>query len=153
MPPVACFIAIGIELVQKRVAFCTLVSVLLFGCASTDQGLAEDVQFKNWQLIKVDTNSIASSAHVRFIDAMEIEGHTGCNDFFASSAIFDEQLRVDNLGMTYKVCEQVESDVEQALLQTLKSNPAVVVGADTMVLTGAHTLTFQALPIQALPNQ
>ncbi len=127
---------------------CILLSVCLFGCASTDQGLAEDVQFKYWQLIKVDANSIASSAHIRFIDAMEIEGHTGCNDFFASSVIEDERLRVDNLGMTYKVCDQVDADVEQVLLQTLKAMPSVVVGADTLVLNGAHTLTFQARPNQ-----
>ena len=128
---------------QKRFLFSAIFSVLLVGCNATEQRLIDEVQFSQWQLTKVDANSHVSSAYIKFIDAMQLEGNTGCNDFFASSQFVDEQLQVDNLGMTYKVCAQPEGAIEQALLNTLKSNPSLVVSADTMILSGAHTLTFQ----------
>ena len=128
---------------QKKFLFSVIFSALLLGCSATDQRLIDEMQFSQWQLTKVDTNSYASSAYVRFIDAMQLEGNTGCNDFFASSQLVDEQLQVDNIGMTYKVCAQPDDAIEQALLNTLKSNPSLIVSVDTMILSGAHTLTFQ----------
>ncbi|MFY8274029.1 META domain-containing protein [Pseudoalteromonas sp. SSDWG2] len=121
-----------------------LICILIAGCASTEQRLANEMKFQRWQLVMIDSQPINTTAYIRFIDAMQLEGHSGCNDFFASTEVVESTLLVSNVGMTYKLCAQQQGQTEQVLLDTLKSTPSLSVSGVSLTLTGSHTLTFAA---------
>ncbi|WP_158678858.1 META domain-containing protein [Pseudoalteromonas sp. T1lg75] len=131
-----------------------LAAALLSGltaCAANDQHTADALKFQHWYLTSIDGQAVATdNTYVGFIDALQLNGHTGCNDFFASTAVEEQRLQVSGLGMTYRVCEGEAQSNEQALLSTLKSSPLLQMENETLTLTGTHTLTFI---LGAAPNQ
>ncbi len=137
--------------VRKKLILAAALLTGLTACAANDQRTADALKFQHWYLTSVDGQVVATNnTYVGFIDALQLNGHTGCNNFFASTRVEEQRLQVSGLGMTYRVCEGEAQRNERALLSTLKSSPLLQVENETLILTGAHTLTFT---LGAAPNQ
>lgn len=129
---------------RAKQVFAMAMVLALSGCASTDEQLADAAKYHDWQLMSVDGEDVRHhQASLSFIDALQLNGFSGCNDFFAASDIREQRLEVTNLGMTYKQCNAALTGTEQALLATLKSAPTVRLGERQMTLSGEHVLTFK----------
>lgn len=129
--------------VRKNLILAAALIIGLTACAAQDQRTADALKFQHWYLTSVDGQAVkADNTYVGFIDALQLNGHTGCNNFFASTEVEEQRLQVTNLGMTYRVCEGEVQRNESALLSTLKSSPLLQMDKETLILTGAHTLTF-----------
>jgi uncharacterized lipoprotein YbaY/heat shock protein HslJ len=77
-----------------------------------------------WKLLEIDGKPVATpegmrEAHmVLALDEARVSGHAGCNGFFGSFEVAEEQLEFSALGATMMACPQ-GMDTEQAFLRAL----------------------------------
>ncbi len=110
---------------------------------------AETLQHHNWVLthvdgtaINVDENFKAPSLEIG--ENMTANGHAGCNNYFGQGELKGEQFRIQQMGMTMRMCPEPAMQLEQAMSATLSDWADMTLTKETLTLENdAHTLTFE----------
>ncbi len=122
---------------------CTMVwddpnSLNLFSEKTLPQG--------HWQLNQIDEVAQPSSEmRLQLIEDDQIMGHTGCNRFFGKTRIEDNQLYVEQIGMTKMLCSDELDKQERMLLNMLEIGVPFTVSNKALILNGKPVLHFKRL--------
>ena len=122
---------------------CTMVwddpnSLNLFSEKTLPQG--------HWQLNQIDEVAQSSSdMRLQLIQDDQIMGHTGCIRFFGKTRIEDNQLYVEQIGMTKMLCSDELDKQERILLNMLEIGVPFTVSNKALILYGKPVLHFKRL--------
>lgn len=139
------------KLSSKNLLAAMALPILVTACVSNGdqvQVTADDLQHHNWQLTHIDGQEWVKSEHydaprLEIGEKMMASGNAGCNNFFGQAELKNNQLRIEKMGMTMKMCIGDVMDTEQAVSQSLSDWNDVTVSENTLTLKNdVHTLTF-----------
>ncbi|AWB00757.1 META domain-containing protein [Vibrio harveyi] len=125
--------------------------VLMTACASNGDNVkeitAQDLQHHNWQLVQIDGKNIAAeerqAPRLEIGENLTANGNAGCNNFFGQAELKDNQLRIEKMGMTMKMCMEDQMKIEKVMSETLSDWSDITLTNDGLVLKNAdHELTF-----------
>ncbi|KAA5741214.1 META domain-containing protein, partial [Acinetobacter baumannii] len=121
-------------------------------CASNGDNVkkitAQDLQHHNWELVQIDGKNIElnerqKAPRLEIGENLTANGNAGCNNFFGQAELKDNQLRIEKMGMTMKMCIGDIMNVEQAMSSTLSDWSDITLTKDGLVLKNSeHELTF-----------
>ncbi|HGZ7310858.1 TPA: META domain-containing protein [Vibrio parahaemolyticus] len=140
------------KLSLKTLVTAISLPVLMTACASNGDDVkeitAQDLQHHNWELVQVDGKNIVldenqKAAHLEIGENLTANGNAGCNNFFGQAELKNNQLRIEKMGMTMKMCMEDQMKIENAMTQTLSNWSDITLTKDGLVLKNAdHELTF-----------
>lgn len=121
-----------------------LATTLLFACQNSPSEL-QQLQ-NNWKLTSIDGQNV--DAKIQSVLSIDKEGAAhgmlGCNNFFGEIALQDQQIRVEKMGNTRKMCLPKINKVEMQIAQTLSNWSDVKINDTKLTLKGEqHTLIYQ----------
>lgn len=125
--------------------FITLFAALLVltGCLSTGKVDKDTLKFSTWQVYQVDGKNVQSlGATIRFIDALQVNGFSGCNRFFGEGKVSEGTLQVSNIGMTRKLCRGEVAKLESQLIKQLESGVKLELDGEQLILVGNQRFTL-----------
>ena len=140
------------KLSLKTLVTAISLPVLMTACASNGDDVkeitAQDLQHHNWELVQVDGKNIVLDEHQKAArleigENLTANGNAGCNNFFGQAELKNNQLRIEKMGMTMKMCMEDQMKIENAMTQTLSNWSDITLTKDGLVLKNAdHELTF-----------
>ncbi|EMK3669984.1 META domain-containing protein [Vibrio parahaemolyticus] len=136
------------KLSLKTLVTAISLPVLMTACASVKEITAQDLQHHNWELVQVDGKNIVldenqKAARLEIGENLTANGNAGCNNFFGQAELKNNQLRIEKMGMTMKMCMEDQMKIENAMTQTLSNWSDITLTKDGLVLKNAdHELTF-----------
>lgn len=140
------------KLSLKTLVTAISLPVLMTACARNGDDVkeitAQDLQHHNWELVQVDGKNIVLDEHQKAArleigENLTANGNAGCNNFFGQAELKNNQLRIEKMGMTMKMCMEDQMKVENAMTQTLSNWSDITLTKDGLVLKSAdHELTF-----------
>ncbi len=140
------------KLSLKTLVTAISLPVLMTACASNGDDVkeitAQDLQHHNWELVQVDGKNIVldenqKAARLEIGENLTANGNAGCNNFFGQAELKNNQLRIEKMGMTMKMCMEDQMKIENAMTQTLSNWSEITLTKDGLVLKNAdHELTF-----------
>ncbi|EMK3512588.1 META domain-containing protein [Vibrio parahaemolyticus] len=140
------------KLSLKTLVTAISLPVLMTACASNGDDVkeitAQDLQHHNWELVRVDGKNIVldenqKAARLEIGENLTANGNAGCNNFFGQAELKNNQLRIEKMGMTMKMCMEDQMKIENAMTQTLSNWSDITLTKDGLVLKNAdHELTF-----------
>ena len=140
------------KLSLKTLVTAISLPVLMTACASNGDDVkeitAQDLQHHNWELVQVDGKNIVldenqKAARLEIGENLTANGNAGCNNFFGQAELKNNQLRIEKMGMTMKMCMEDQMKIENAMTQTLSNWSDITLTTDGLVLKSAdHELTF-----------
>ncbi len=140
------------KLSLKTLVTAISLPVLMTACASNGDDVkeitAQDLQHHNWELVQVDGKNIVldenqKAARLEIGENLTANGNAGCNNFFGQAELKNNQLRIEKMGMTMKMCMEHQMKIENAMTQTLSNWSDITLTKDGLVLKNAdHELTF-----------
>ncbi|ELB2134088.1 META domain-containing protein [Vibrio parahaemolyticus] len=140
------------KLSLKTLVTAISLPVLMTACASNGDDVkeitAQDLQHHNWELVQVDGKNIVldenqKAARLEIGENLTANGNAGCNNFFGQAELKNNQLRIEKMGMTMKMCMEDQMKIENAMTQTLSNWSDITLAKDGLVLKNAdHELTF-----------
>ncbi|MFN1550123.1 META domain-containing protein [Vibrio natriegens] len=140
------------KLSLKTLVAAISLPVLMTACASNGDNVkkitAQDLQHHNWELVQIDGKNIELSERqkaprLEIGENLTANGNAGCNNFFGQAELKDNQLRIEKMGMTMKMCIDDIMNVEQAMSSTLSDWSDITLTKDGLVLKNSeHELTF-----------
>ncbi|EGU0164383.1 META domain-containing protein [Vibrio parahaemolyticus] len=140
------------KLSLKTLVTAISLPVLMTACASNGDDVkeitAQDLQHHNWELVQVDGKNIVldenqKAARLEIGENLTANGNAGCNNFFGQAELKNNQLRIEKMGMTMKMCMEDQMKIENAMTQTLSNWSDITLTKDALVLKNAdHELTF-----------
>ena len=139
------------KLSLKTLVAAISLPVLMTACASNGDNVkeitAQDLQHHNWQLVQIDGKNIAAeerqAPRLEIGENLTANGNAGCNNFFGQAELKDNQLRIEKMGMTMKMCMEDQTQIEKVMSETLSDWSDITLTNDGLVLKNAdHELTF-----------
>ncbi len=139
------------KLSLKTLVAAISLPVLMTACASNGDNVkeitAQDLQHHNWQLVQIDGKNIAAeerqAPRLEIGENLTANGNAGCNNFFGQAELKDNQLRIEKMGMTMKMCMEDQMKIEKVMSETLSDWSDITLTNDSIVLKNAdHELTF-----------
>ncbi|MDV6250782.1 META domain-containing protein [Vibrio sp. EA2] len=140
------------KLSLKTLVAAISLPVLMTACASNGDNVkeitAQDLQHHNWELVQIDGKDIElterqKAPRLEIGENLTANGIAGCNNFFGQAELKDNQLRIEKMGMTMKMCVGDIMNVEQAMSATLSDWSDITLTKDGLVLKNSeHELTF-----------
>ncbi|CAI2319765.1 META domain-containing protein [Vibrio parahaemolyticus] len=140
------------KLSLKTLVTAISLPVLMTACASNGDDVkeitAQDLQHHNWELVQVDGKNIVldenqKAARLEIGENLTANGNAGCNNFFGQAELKNNQLRIEKMGMTMKMCMEDQMKIENAMTQTLSNWSDITLTKDGLVLKNTdHELTF-----------
>ncbi|ELA8090386.1 TPA: META domain-containing protein [Vibrio parahaemolyticus] len=140
------------KLSLKTLVTAISLPVLMTACSSNGDDVkeitAQDLQHHNWELVQVDGKNIVldenqKAARLEIGENLTANGNAGCNNFFGQAELKNNQLRIEKMGMTMKMCMEDQMKIENAMTQTLSNWSDITLTKDGLVLKNAdHELTF-----------
>ncbi len=140
------------KLSLKMLVTAISLPVFMTACASNGDDVkeitAQDLQHHNWELVQVDGKNIVldenqKAARLEIGENLTANGNAGCNNFFGQAELKNNQLRIEKMGMTMKMCMEDQMKIENAMTQTLSNWSDITLTKDGLVLKNAdHELTF-----------
>lgn len=118
------------KLSLKTLVTAISLPVLMTACASNGDDVkeitAQDLQHHNWELVQVDGKNIVldenqKAARLEIGENLTANGNAGCNNFFGQAELKNNQLRIEKMGMTMKMCMEEQMKIENAMTQTLSN--------------------------------
>ena len=140
------------KLSLKTLVAAISLPVLMTACASNGDNVkeitAQDLQHHNWQLVQIDGKNIAAeerqAPRLEIGENLTANGNAGCNNFFGQAELKDNQLRIEKMGMTMKMCMEDQMKIEKAMSETLSDWSDITLTNEGLVLKNAdHELTFE----------
>ncbi|MGR5067339.1 MULTISPECIES: META domain-containing protein [Vibrio] len=141
------------KLSLKTLVAAISLPILMTACANNGDDYVkeitvQDLQNHNWELVQVDGENIAIE-DAEFAPRLELgenltaNGNAGCNEFFGQAELKDNQLRIEKMGMTMKMCIDDQMNVERVMTDTLAQWSDITLTKENLVLkTADHELTF-----------
>ncbi len=140
------------KLSLKTLVAAISLPVLITACASNGDNVkqitAQDLQHHNWELVQIDGKDIQlterqKAPRLEIGENLTANGNAGCNNFFGQAELKNNQLRIEKMGMTMKMCIGDIMNIEQAMSATLSDWSDVTLTNDGLVLKNSeHELTF-----------
>ncbi|MBR9788924.1 MAG: META domain-containing protein [Vibrionaceae bacterium] len=140
------------KLSLKTLVAAISLPVLMTACASNGDNVkeitAQDLQHHNWELVKIDGKNIElterqKAPRLEIGENLTANGNAGCNNFFGQAELKNNQLRIEKMGMTMKMCIGNIMNVEQVMSATLSDWSDITLTKDGLVLKNSeHELTF-----------
>ncbi|EKO3832130.1 META domain-containing protein [Vibrio harveyi] len=139
------------KLSLKTLVAAISLPVLMTACASNGDNVkeitAQDLQHHNWQLVQIDGKNIAAeerqAPRLEIGENLTANGNAGCNNFFGQAELKDNQLRIEKMGMTMKMCMEDQMKIEKVMSETLSDWSDITLTNGGLVLKNAdHELTF-----------
>lgn len=140
---------------KKLIAVATL-PILLAACQSTGNENAmakaitpQDLQHHNWELIQIDGEAIETpdnmqAPRLEIGEEMTANGNAGCNNFFGQGELDNNRFRIQQMGMTMKMCHNDVMGTEMTFSKSLSDWNEISLTNESMTLTNeSHTLTFK----------
>tara|TARA_Y100001960_G_scaffold172598_1_gene180910 strand:+ start:1459 stop:1902 length:444 start_codon:yes stop_codon:yes gene_type:complete len=140
------------KLSLKTLVAAISLPVLMTACASNGDNVkeitAQDLQHHNWQLVQIDGKNIAAeerqAPRLEIGENLTANGNAGCNNFFGQAELKDNQLRIEKMGMTMKMCMEDQMKIEKVMSDTLSDWSGITLTNEGLVLKNAdHELTFE----------
>ena len=140
------------KLSLKTLVAAISLPVLMTACASNGDNVkeitAQDLQHHNWQLVQIDGKNIAAeerqAPRLEIGENLTANGNAGCNNFFGQAELKDNQLRIEKMGMTMKMCMEDQMKIEKVMSETLSDWSYITLTNEGLVLTNAdHELSFE----------
>ncbi|HHB1593403.1 TPA: META domain-containing protein [Vibrio campbellii] len=140
------------KLSLKTLVAAISLPVLMTACASNGDNVkeitAQDLQHHNWQLVQIDGKNIAAeerqAPRLEIGENLTANGNAGCNNFFGQAELKDNQLRIEKMGMTMKMCMEDQMKIEKVMSETLSDWSDIILTNEGLVLKNAdHELTFE----------
>lgn len=128
---------------MKLSALLLLVVVALSGCANHGLVSSEKLKYTRWQLINKSNQVTQTPIIIQFVEMLQVRGFAGCNRFFAQAHLEDEVLLVSELGMTRKICTNEINQLENRVLQSLKSGVSVRFEKQLLIFDTSPKLVFK----------
>lgn len=131
------------KLSLKTLVTAISLPVLMTACASNGDDVkeitAQDLQHHNWELVQVDGKNIVldenqKAARLEIGENLTANGNAGCNNFFGQAELKNNQLRIEKMGMTMKMCMEDQMKIENAMTQTLSNWSDITLTKDGLVL-------------------
>lgn len=123
--------------------------------SGTNDMAGKSLEGTSWRLVAADSGPLATLEAAQAVTMGFAEGrvfgHAGCNRYFSTYTIKDDQLVLAPAGSTMMYCEGEGSAVEQAFLPMLEQPLTLVQGQNVMQLqtTDGNTLRFEQTIDQA----
>ncbi|HHF3197198.1 TPA: META domain-containing protein [Vibrio diabolicus] len=141
------------KLSLKTLVTAISLSVLMTACASNGDNVkeitAQDLQHHNWELVQIDGKNIElkerqQAPRLEIGENLTANGNAGCNNFFGQAELKNNQLRIEKMGMTMKMCMDDQMKIEQAMSETLTEWSDITLTKEGLMLKNDdHELTFQ----------
>ncbi|HHF0482411.1 MULTISPECIES: META domain-containing protein [Vibrio] len=141
------------KLSLKTLVTAISLPVLMTACASNGDNVkeitAQDLQHHNWELVQIDGKNIElkerqQAPRLEIGENLTANGNAGCNNFFGQAELKNNQLRIEKMGMTMKMCMDDQMKIEQAMSETLTEWSDITLTKEGLMLKNdAHELTFQ----------
>ncbi|MFH4463582.1 META domain-containing protein [Vibrio diabolicus] len=141
------------KLSLKTLVTAISLPVLMTACASNGDNVkeitAQDLQHHNWELVQIDGKNIElkerqQSPRLEIGENLTANGNAGCNNFFGQAELKNNQLRIEKMGMTMKMCMDDQMKIEQAMSETLTEWSDITLTKEGLMLKNDdHELTFQ----------
>ena len=140
------------KLSLKTLVAAISLPVLMTACASNGDNVkeitAQDLQHHNWQLVQIDGKNIAAeerqAPRLEIGENLTANGNAGCNNFFGQAELKDNQLRIEKMGMTMKMCMEDQMKIEKVMSETLSDWSDITLTNEGLVVKNAdHELTFE----------
>ena len=140
------------KLSLKTLVAAISLPVLMTACASNGDNVkeitAQDLQHHNWQLVQIDGKNIAAeerqAPRLEIGENLTANGNAGCNNFFGQAELKNNQLRIEKMGMTMKMCMENQMKIEKVMSETLSDWSDITLTNEGLVLKNAdHELTFE----------
>ncbi|CAE6897494.1 META domain-containing protein [Vibrio sp. B1FLJ16] len=140
------------KLSLKTLVAAISLPVLMTACTSNGDNVkeitAQDLQHHNWELVQIDGNKIElterqKAPRLEIGENLTANGNAGCNNFFGQAELKNNQLRIEKMGMTMKMCIGDIMNIEKAMSTTLSDWSDITLTKDGLVLKNSeHELTF-----------
>ncbi|MGR5238058.1 MULTISPECIES: META domain-containing protein [Vibrio] len=140
------------KLSLKTLVAAISLPILMTACASNGDNVkeitAQDLQHHNWELVQIDGKNIAIEdaeygPRLELGENLTANGNAGCNEFFGQAELKDNQLRIEKMGMTMKMCMDDQMKIERVMADTLTQWSDITLTNEGLVLKNAdHELTF-----------
>lgn len=101
---------------------------------------------QQWQLTHIDNIKLATiiNASLKIDKDGKASGNLGCNNFFGVAEFHNNQIRINNMGSTRKMCEELQNSVELDVEQVLNGWANVMLDKKTLIISNRkHSLTYQ----------
>ncbi|HHF3041313.1 MULTISPECIES: META domain-containing protein [Vibrio] len=141
------------KLSLKTLVTAISLPVLMTACASNGDNVkeitAQDLQHHNWELVQIDGKNIElkerqQAPRLEIGENLTANGNAGCNNFFGQAELKNNQLRIEKMGMTMKMCMDDQMKIEQAMSETLTEWSDITLTKEGLMLKNdVHELTFQ----------
>ncbi|UFN70674.1 META domain-containing protein [Vibrio alginolyticus] len=141
------------KLSLKTLVTAISLPVLMTACASNGDNVkeitAQDLQHHNWELVQIDGKNIElkerqQAPRLEIGENLTANGNAGCNNFFGQAELKNNQLRIEKMGMTMKMCMDDQMKIEQAMSETLTEWSDITLTKEGLMLKNDdHKLTFQ----------
>ncbi|HHX8287742.1 TPA: META domain-containing protein [Vibrio diabolicus] len=141
------------KLSLKTLVTAISLPVLMTACASNGDNVkeitAQDLQHHNWELVQIDGKNIElkerqQAPRLEIGENLTANGNAGCNNFFGQAELKNNQLRIEKMGMTMKMCMDDQMKIEQAMSETLTEWSDITLTKERLMLKNDdHELTFQ----------
>ncbi|WP_330943534.1 META domain-containing protein [Vibrio diabolicus] len=141
------------KLSLKTLVTAISLPVLMTACASNGDNVkeitAQDLQHHNWELVQIDGKNIElkerqQAPRLEIGENLTANGNAGCNNFFGQAELKNNQLRIEKMGMTMKMCMDDHMKIEQAMSETLTEWSDITLTKEGLMLKNDdHELTFQ----------
>lgn len=141
------------KLSLKTLVTAISLPVLMTACASNGDNVkeitAQDLQHHNWELVQIDGKNIElkerqQAPRLEIGENLTANGNAGCNNFFGQAELKHNQLRIEKMGMTMKMCMDDQMKIEQAMSETLTEWSDITLTKEGLMLKNDdHELTFQ----------
>ncbi|WP_272165327.1 META domain-containing protein [Vibrio diabolicus] len=140
------------KLSLKTLVTAISLPVLMTACASNGDNVkeitAQDLQHHNWELVQIDGKNIElkerqQAPRLEIGENLTANGNAGCNNFFGQAELKNNQLRIEKMGMTMKMCMDDQMKIEQAMSETLTEWSDITLTKEGLMLKNDdHELTF-----------
>ena len=110
--------------------------------------LNNKIKFNQYQLIELDNVVLTDVAiQISFSNDLRVHGFTGCNRFFGQGLILGNQFKIEQLGMSRKLCKPLINQKEELIINTLSQIASLKVEHDQLIIAGRHHLTFKRVDL------
>lgn len=131
-----------------------LVSVLTLSACTSDAPIEpKQVKFEqlqqDWDLTHIDNIRLATviDASLKIGKDGKASGNLGCNNFFGVAEFNNNKIRINNMGSTRKMCDELKNSVELDVEQVLNDWATVMLDKTTLIISNQkHSLTYQLKP-------
>lgn len=101
---------------------------------------------QSWELTHVDNIKLATiiNASLNITKGGQASGNLGCNNFRGQAEFNNNQVRINKMSSTRKMCSELENSVELDVSLVLNDWADVMIDKKTLIISNQkHSLTYQ----------